>query len=81
MLADFSEGFDGAEATRECAGRTVAKEMNGWVEAGKIKYREEMIDGLEQAPRAFVELLRGEGFGKRVIRVGPDDQLPLYSQD
>jgi len=58
-----------------------AKEMNGWVEAGKIKYREEMIDGLEEAPRAFVGLLRGEGFGKRVIRVGPDDQLPLHSQD
>ena len=45
----------------------------GWVEAGKIKYREEMIDGLEQAPSAFVGLLRGEAFGKRVIRVGPDD--------
>jgi NADPH-dependent curcumin reductase CurA len=50
-----------------------AKEMNGWVEAGKIQYREEMIDGLEAAPRAFIGLLRGEAFGKRVIRVGPDD--------
>jgi NADPH-dependent curcumin reductase CurA len=49
-----------------------AKQMGGWVEAGKITYREEMIDGLEQAPRAFIGLLRGEGFGKRVIRVGPD---------
>ena len=49
-----------------------AKQMGGWVEAGKIKYREEMIDGLEEAPRAFVGLLRGEAFGKRVIRVGPD---------
>ncbi len=50
-----------------------AKEMAGWVEAGKIKYREEMIDGLEEAPRAFIGLLRGEAFGKRVIRVGADD--------
>lgn len=49
-----------------------AREMGGWVEAGKIKYREEMIDGLEEAPRAFIGLLRGEAFGKRVIRVGPD---------
>ncbi|NKN35419.1 NADP-dependent oxidoreductase [Agrobacterium sp. a22-2] len=50
-----------------------AKEMGGWVAAGRIQYREEVIDGLEQAPRAFVGLLRGEGFGKRVIRVGPND--------
>lgn len=49
-----------------------AREMGGWVEAGKIKYREEMIDGLEEAPRAFIGLLRGEAFGKRVIRVGSD---------
>jgi NADPH-dependent curcumin reductase CurA len=49
-----------------------AREMGGWVEAGKIKYREEMIDGLEEAARAFIGLLRGEAFGKRVIRVGPD---------
>ncbi|MCM2475865.1 NADP-dependent oxidoreductase [Rhizobium sp. CG5] len=50
-----------------------AKEMGGWVAAGQMQYREEVIDGLEQAPRAFVGLLRGEGFGKRVIRVGPND--------
>ena len=47
-----------------------AREMGGWVEAGKIRYREEIIDGLEQAPAAFIGLLRGEAFGKRVIRVG-----------
>ena len=46
-----------------------AKEMGAWVAEGKITYREEMIDGLEQAPAAFVGLLRGEAFGKRVIRV------------
>ncbi len=50
-----------------------AREMGGFVEAGKIKYREEMIDGLEAAPRAFIGLLRGKAFGKRVIRVGPDE--------
>lgn len=49
-----------------------AAEMSGWIEAGKITWREEMIDGLENAPRAFIGLLRGENFGKRVIRVGPD---------
>ncbi|GLS88550.1 NADP-dependent oxidoreductase [Cypionkella aquatica] len=47
-----------------------AKAMNAWIEAGKIKYREEIIDGLENAPAAFIGLLKGENFGKRVIRVG-----------
>ncbi|MBW3096165.1 NADP-dependent oxidoreductase [Pseudohoeflea coraliihabitans] len=49
-----------------------AKAMTGWIGAGRISYREEMIDGLEAAPQAFIGLLRGENFGKRVIRVGPD---------
>ncbi len=47
-----------------------ATEMAAWIEAGKIKYREEIIDGLENAPEAFIGLLRGENFGKRVIRLG-----------
>jgi NADPH-dependent curcumin reductase CurA len=40
------------------------------MEEGRIHYREEIIDGLEEAPRAFIGLLNGENFGKRVIRVG-----------
>jgi hypothetical protein len=36
---------------------------------GKIRYREEMIEGFEQAPTAFAELLRGEAFGKRVVHL------------
>jgi len=47
-----------------------AKQMTQWIIEGKIQYREEMIDGLENAPSAFVGLLRGDNFGKRVIRVG-----------
>lgn len=47
-----------------------AREMGGWVASGKIKYREEIIDGLENAPEALIGLLKGENFGKRVIRVG-----------
>lgn len=48
-----------------------AKTMGDWLAAGRIEYREEMIEGLEKAPQAFIGLLRGENFGKRVIRVGP----------
>lgn len=50
-----------------------AAQMSGWIECGKIRYREEIIDGLENAPRAFIGLLRGENFGKRVIRVRPTE--------
>ena len=46
-----------------------AKQMGAWVGEGKIQYREEIIDGLEQAPAAFIGLLRGEGFGKRVVKL------------
>jgi len=51
-----------------------SKQMGAWVEGGKIKYREEIIDGLENAPDAFIGLLKGENFGKRVIRVGRTGQ-------
>lgn len=46
-----------------------AKRMGGWVTSGEVKYQEEMINGLEQAPSAFIGLLRGEAFGKRVIKL------------
>ena len=46
-----------------------AKAMSGWIKEGKIKYREDVIDGLEAAPAAFIGLLKGDNFGKRVIRV------------
>ena len=47
-----------------------AKAMKSWIEDGKIQYREDIVDGLEAAPAAFVGMLKGENFGKRVIRVG-----------
>lgn len=48
-----------------------AAEMDGWLKAGKIHYREDIIDGLEHAPAAFIGMLDGKNFGKCVIRVGP----------
>jgi NADPH-dependent curcumin reductase CurA len=48
------------------------KEMGRWVQEGKIKYREQIVDGLENAPQAFIGLLKGQNFGKLVIRVAPD---------
>ncbi len=39
------------------------------VRAGKLKYRETIIDGLENAPDAFLDLLSGRNFGKQLVRV------------
>ena len=47
-------------------------EMVPWIKEGKIKYREDMTDGLENAPQQLIGLLRGENFGKKIIRVGAD---------
>lgn len=47
--------------------------MSAWLAAGKIKFREQVVDGLEYAPMAFIGMLQGENFGKLIIRV-PNDQ-------
>ena len=46
-----------------------AAEVVGWVKSGKLKYREDIVEGLENAPRGLIGLLRGENFGKRLVRV------------
>jgi NADPH-dependent curcumin reductase CurA len=46
--------------------------VSGWLRDGRIKYREDIIDGLENAPRAFQGLLQGKNFGKQIIRVAPE---------
>ena len=50
-----------------------AKDMTAWLGDGQIQYREQIVDGLENAPSAFMGLLEGKNFGKLVIRIGPDD--------
>jgi NADPH-dependent curcumin reductase CurA len=48
------------------------KEMSTWLAEGKIKFREDIVDGLENAPQAFRGLLEGKNFGKLVVRVAQD---------
>lgn len=43
------------------------------IKQGRIKYREDVVDGLENAPRGLIGLLKGENAGKRIVRVGPDE--------
>jgi NADPH-dependent curcumin reductase CurA len=49
-------------------------QMNTWVQEGKIKFREHIVDGLENAPQAFVELLAGHRYGELLIRVGHEKE-------
>jgi hypothetical protein len=44
--------------------------MQAWVRSGRIKYREDVVQGLENAPNAFRGLLEGRNFGKLVVQVG-----------
>jgi hypothetical protein len=48
------------------------RDMSTWLREGRIKYREDIVDGLQNAPRALIGLLRGENFGKQLVRVAPD---------
>jgi NADPH-dependent curcumin reductase CurA len=61
IVSDFAPRF--APALRQ---------MGEWVRSGRIKYKEDIVEGLENAPRAFIGLLRGENFGKLQVRVGHD---------
>lgn len=46
-----------------------ADEVGGWVGAGKLRYRETVVEGIENAPAAFIGMLRGENTGKMVVRL------------
>lgn len=45
------------------------KELAEWVSAGKIKYCETIAQGIEAAPKAFIGLLKGENFGKQLVKL------------
>ena len=45
------------------------KDMAAWLQQGKLKYREDILDGLENTPKAFLRMLRGENKGKQLVRV------------
>ena len=46
-----------------------SRDMQGWLADGRVKYREDVTEGLENAPEAFIGLLEGRNFGKLVVKV------------
>jgi len=59
--------FDYEHRSQEAVDR-----LASWIRSGKLRYREEILEGLAQAPGAIAGLYRGENLGKRVIRVDHD---------
>jgi len=45
------------------------KEASAWIADGRLKYREDIVDGLENAPAAFIGMLQGRNFGKLVVKI------------
>jgi len=48
------------------------RDMHKWAQEGKLKWQETIVDGIENAPRAFIGLFKGDNVGKMLVRVGPD---------
>jgi NADPH-dependent curcumin reductase CurA len=61
IVLDYAERY--AEAVQQLA---------QWVRDGLIRYREDILEGIEQAPGSIASLYRGENFGKRLIRIAPE---------
>jgi NADPH-dependent curcumin reductase CurA len=61
LIVDYAQRFP--EALRE---------LESWIRNGQIRYREDILDGIEQAPGSIAGLYRGENLGKRLIRIAPD---------
>ena len=45
---------------------------SAWVRDDKLRYREDITEGLENAPQALLSMLSGRNFGKVLVRVGPE---------
>ena len=58
LVSDFVYRYDEA-----------ARRLARWVAEGEIRYREDVVEGLENAPQAFMGLLRGENRGKALVKV------------
>jgi NADPH-dependent curcumin reductase CurA len=49
------------------------KQLSTWLHDGKIKYREDVMDGLENAPAAFIGMMQGRNIGKQLVKVAAEE--------
>lgn len=56
-------------------------DVSKWLKEGKIKYVEDVGEGLESAPKAFIGLLQGHNVGKLVVHVADDDRAPKAKKE
>lgn len=61
IVLDYAKRYDEA-----------LQQLTQWVRDGLIRYREDILEGIEQAPDSIAGLYRGENFGKRLIRIAPE---------
>ena len=59
LVSDYSDRFEEGIA-----------ELAGWYRDGQLKIREDILDGIENMPKAFLRLLSGENFGKQLVKLG-----------
>ena len=52
------------------------RDCSQWLREGRLKYREDVVEGLESAPETFLRLFDGRNFGKLLVRVSPDPTRP-----
>jgi NADPH-dependent curcumin reductase CurA len=58
IVTDFWDRFD-----------EFIREVPQWIRDGKVKYREDVAEGLENAPAAFMGMLKGKNFGKQLVKI------------
>jgi NADPH-dependent curcumin reductase CurA len=44
-------------------------QLSTWLKEGRLRYREDIVDGLENAPQAFIRTLEGKNIGKQLVKV------------
>ena len=59
LVSDFAHRFTEAE-----------QRLTRWLADGALQYREDVTEGLANAPKAFIGMLRGENRGKALVKVG-----------
>src|SRR3974377_973020 len=59
LVTDYAARFGAAGA-----------ELESWYREGRLKSREDIVDGFENLPKAFIGLFQGENTGKRLVKVG-----------